>query len=362
MKFVSSVRRIVLFGVGMLLFGLVLEGALQLLPVHSRIKGMSTDDRFPIVRAQPNQDYVYSFGWDFFNVTRGRTNNVGMFNSADYVKVNHAVAVVGDSYIEARMLPYGVTLQGRLEKELSSRGISVFAASSGGAGLADYAGLAQMLHREVSPQVLVILVGEGDLLEALNSPDEGYRGMRCEAGHVVMYHVPYQRAPRTLMRNLLGRSALLRYVEFNLKAGIWMQEILHAQGRSSGTSESLNQACLADYLHRLATLAGLDSAHILFVVDGLRGKFDPKRDALRLQQARGARGDFMALARRLGFPVIDMQAIFDHAKQEDHLRVDFNPRDNHWNGLAHQLAADAVERALLERGLLGVAGLKKQSF
>ena len=60
----------------------------------------------------------------------------------------------------------------------------------------------------------------------------------------------------------------------------------------------------------------------------------------------------MALARSLGFPVIDMQPIFTRAKDMDRLRVDFNPRDNHWNGLAHQLAADAVERVFLTHGLM----------
>jgi hypothetical protein len=347
MKF-APVRHIFLFGMGILLFALAMEGVLQFLPVYSRIQGMSTDDLFPIDRAQPNQPYVYSFGWDFLNVTTGQTNNVGMFNSADYVKGVPAVAVVGDSYIEARMLPYSDTLQGHLEKTLAHQGLSVFAASSGGAGLADYAGFAAMLRREISPRILVVLVSEGDILEALGYPDPGYMGMRCDAGKVSMFSLPYHRAPRTPLRKILGSSALLRYAEFNLKAKIWVQGLLTTHEASSATSELLSEACMSNYLRQLTALAGLDSAHILFIVDGLRGKYDARRDAQRLKQAKLAREKFMVLARGLGFPVIDMQPIFDKAKEMDRLRVDFNPRDNHWNGLGHKLAADVVAPRLIQ--------------
>lgn len=335
------------------MFFVVIETVLQFLPVHSRIQGISTDSLFPIVRAQPRQEYVYSFGWDFLNVTRGRTNNVGMFNSADYAKEHPAVAVVGDSYIEARMLPYGDTLQGHLEKKLAPYGLRVFAASSGGAGLADYAGFAGMLRRELRLQALVVLVGEGDLLEVLASPDPGYMGMRCEAGHVSMYGAPYRRAPRTLLRKIAGASALVRYAEFNLKANIWLHGALNRHAESAKSIEVPTEACLSDYLQQLKSEAGLDSSHILFVVDGLRGKYDARHDAQRIMQAEAIRGEFIALARSLGFPVVDMQPIFTHARQVERLRVDFNPRDNHWNGVGHRIAADAVEGAFLSKGVPG---------
>lgn len=351
-KLATYLQRIFLLGAGAILFALVMEIMLQLLPVHSRIQGISTDALFPIDRAQPNQPYVYSFGWDFLNATTGRTNNVGMFNSADYVKSVPAVAVVGDSYIEARMLSYRETLQGRLEGTLAPYGRHVFAASSGGAGLADYLGFARMMHRELSVQTMVILVGEGDILEALESPDFGHMGMRCNAGRVSIYGIPYHRAPGTFLRKVLGVSALLRYTEFNLKADIWLHSVLSRQESSTTTSELLTDACLSDYLHQFTAAAGLDSSHILFVVDGLRGKYDPKRDAMRIKQARKVREKFMDIARGYGFHVIDMQPIFTKIKEVDRLRVDFNPRDNHWNGLAHQLAASAVERVFLKRGLI----------
>lgn len=140
----------------------------------------------------------------------------------------------------------------------------------------------------------------------------------------------------------MGASALVRYAEFNLKANIWLHGVLDRHDPGATPVEVPSKACLSDYLRQLQSEAGLDSSHILFVVDGLRGKYDARRDAQRIRQAEAVRSEFIVLARGLGFPVVDMQPIFTRARQVERLRVDFNPRDNHWNGLGHSLAADAV--------------------
>ena len=53
-------------------------------------------------------------------VNRGRVNNTGWVNDQDYRKddTTPLLAVVGDSFIEAQMVPYAETMQARLAKAL----------------------------------------------------------------------------------------------------------------------------------------------------------------------------------------------------------------------------------------------------
>ncbi len=53
------------------------------------------------------------------------------------------------------------------------------------------------------------------------------------------------------------------------------------------------------------------------------------------------RDEFMARARARGYEVVDMAPIFKAAYERDQCRFDY-AMDGHWNGHAHELAAEAV--------------------
>lgn len=348
--------RLLFFTAGGMLLVLAMEALLWLLPVNTRVQVMSTDRDFPVARAVPHQPYLYSYGWDFLNVVSAQTNNVGMFNSPDYERGIPAIGVIGDSYIEARMLPHGQTLQGNLDKWAAPAGYHTYAASAGGAGLADYLALAKIMRRELDLRSLVILINEGDVLDVLAPPQAGFMGLQCEGGKVSVRHLDYSRPDSGPLRRLAGKSALLRYLDFNLKVKPWLATALGGPAASTGgvSAHALDRACLRDYFRMMGLYAGLPSGRIIFIMDGMRGKLDRKKEPDRYQAALDALSAFRVTAQSLGFGVVDMQPIFDHAYHRQGRRVDFRPRDNHWNGLGHQLAAQELVSLLKAQG--GVLG------
>lgn len=352
MRIPTLIERIAAFTTGMLVLVLALEALLWLFPVNTRIRGISTDRDFPIVRAQPHQAYVYSYGWDFLNVTSGRTNNVGMFNSPDYSRGVPAIGVIGDSYIEARMLDSTQTLQGNLDRWIKPVGYRAFAASAGGAGLADYLALAATLQRELALRGLVILINEGDILNAEAPPTAGFAGLQCSEGRMSVRHVDYIKPEASALRRLAGASALMRYLDFNLKVVPWLSTKLSGEAAETGVAvHSLDQACLVDYFQEMSRHAGLVPGRIVFVMDGMRGKLDRKTESAKYLAAVQALQRFRETARSQGFEVVDMHPVFDAAERQG-ARVDFNPRDNHWNGLAHHLAAAEVLGILKVQGIV----------
>src|SRR5256885_14800605 len=116
----SEFRKSLLLLLGsILLWVAIAEGICQLLPVHSAFEVQPVNADNPIIRFRPNRDYLYSHGALLTNVNRGHVNNYGFVNDQDYQPgdAHPLLAVIGDSYIEAGMVPYPLTLQGRLAAE-----------------------------------------------------------------------------------------------------------------------------------------------------------------------------------------------------------------------------------------------------
>jgi hypothetical protein len=97
--------------VSLVLFLGVAEIVLRFLPVSSALQGRAVNSGQPIFHFRPNRNFVNSHGWTMRSVTHHRINNAGFVNDQDYRRDDPLplVAVVGDSYIEARMVPYAET-------------------------------------------------------------------------------------------------------------------------------------------------------------------------------------------------------------------------------------------------------------
>ena len=101
---------------------LAIEVALRFLPVSTGLRSLPVTAAEPVLRFAPDRPFVNSLGWNFYNVVRGRVNNAGFVNDQDYVKDGPPlIAVIGDSFIEAQMVPYAESLQGRLAAALTGQ-------------------------------------------------------------------------------------------------------------------------------------------------------------------------------------------------------------------------------------------------
>jgi hypothetical protein len=93
----------------------VAEVVLRFLPVASGTRTLAVNAQNPVFHFTPNRDFTFSTGWNMELAHRGHMNNVGFVNDQDYDKddARPLLAVVGDSMIEAAMVPYRETLHGR---------------------------------------------------------------------------------------------------------------------------------------------------------------------------------------------------------------------------------------------------------
>ena len=93
---------------------IVFELLLRVLPVHEGTYRLPVNEENPILHYSPNRQFVWSKGWNFSMVNEVRTNNIGFVSDIDYSEesITPLLAVIGDSYVEAIMVPFQQTAAG----------------------------------------------------------------------------------------------------------------------------------------------------------------------------------------------------------------------------------------------------------
>jgi len=337
----------------------LLEGILRFLPVRNGPRTLPVNAANPVIRYTPNRAYTFSVGWRFTIVNRGRTNNYGFVNDRDYDSASHAplLAVVGDSYVEAFMVPFPETLQGRLASCLGERG-RVYSFGASGAALSDYLVEADFARTRFRPQGLVVVVIANDYRESLmrDKPRPRFTYFErdpADSNKLRLRRIDY--APG-LLRRLTRPSALIRYFLYNADvpsalARLWARlghptrmavQVEAGTGAADPMLLSDSRRAVEEFLAELPVRSGLDRAHIALVVDGRRPDLYGDPEKITAGNYVGLmRQYFIDSARRRGFQVIDMEPRFIARHQRDGSRFEF-PSDPHWNATGHEEAARAV--------------------
>jgi hypothetical protein len=341
------------------------EAVLRFLPVASGIPTMPVTAESPVYHFTPNRDFVFSRGWDMAMVNHGHTNNAGFVNDQDYRKDGEMplIAVIGDSYIEAAMVPYGETVHGRLAKALEGK-FRVYSFAAAGTPLSQYLIWARHAVRDYGAQALVINVVGNDFDESLAAYNTrpGLWLYVPDANQVLRLRLFEYRPPA---RPRFLWSALMRYINFNLRLGlIWLElkPLLFgapamAEPRYAGNTavdagavrvnDSL--AAIDAFLRDLPDLVGLPSDRIAFTLDGFRYP----------ENATGSAGTYFDLMRRafqdkalaLGYEIIDLDPPFFLRHGRTGERFEY-PRDGHWNPAGHEVAFEAVMASRLVKTLV----------
>ncbi len=333
------------------------ELLLRVLPVHGYLRYARVDAEQPIHRFEPDQEFTWSKDWNFSIVNTVAVNNAGFVSDVAYRAdaPGPLLAVVGDSYVEAVMVPYRSTCAGRLATLLEPAA-RVYSFGMSGAPLSQYLAFARHARDTYRPDGLVVVVIDNDYDESL-----------IEYGAKVRFHqfadrgegVALERidhAP-SLRSRLLLRSALVRYLVYNLQA---LESARRVRSRIAGTEDprlfsvhtparaerarvAASKRAVDAFLDLLPAYAGLDPGRIAFVVDGIRPRL---YDGRALAAARGSFVDvmrryFLANADRAGYAAIDLQPRFIAHYRRHRQRFEW-PRDDHWNALGHERCFDAV--------------------
>ena len=335
-----------------------LEGFFRCLPVNEGLRSQSVTQDNPILRFAPNRTSIWSRGWDFSLVNRVKTNNYGFVSDIDYDPrpTTPLLAVIGDSYVEAAMVPYPKTGAAILSRSLEQKA-RVYSFASAGSPMSQYLAYAAYARDTFHPAGFVIVIVGNDFDESLlkykNAPgfhyliDDGH-------GELVLTRIDFE---QTVWRKLVQRSALGMYLATNLQLAnfkVQVNELLqslkrqylalaHSADVADNTRIADSKRAVDTFLRMLPSMSGLNPSRIVFVVDGnLPAIYEPEiLGSLEGSYFEVMRHYFMTSATEEGFEVIDMQQEFaDHYKRNGH-RFEF-PHDSHWNPIGHEVFANAV--------------------
>jgi hypothetical protein len=347
--------------IGMIIALGLAEIALRFLPVSDGLRTVAVDDANPVFHFAPNRELTWSRDWNFDIVNRIRVNNAGYVNQQNYdvADPRPLLAIVGDSYVEAAMVPYAQTLHGRLSA-LAARDMRVYSFAASGAPLSQYLVWAREARVNWKARALVVVVVGNDFDESLATYKIGdgfHHYVETADGSLELRRFDHRPSG---IRLALQRSALARYLLLNLQVqhlpyvgvlahlvtGHRRNEEFVGNTSAEAGRERLDrsQAAVRAFLADIDRYAGWRADQVLFVVDGIR--YASRTAMLAGSYFGEMRNYFMAQARRAGFEVIDMDAHFFARARHEPVRFEF-PTDGHWNGLAHGVAADAVKASEL---------------
>ena len=343
MRFLINISLGVIFALG------ILEGLFRSLPVDSGLRMASTSATDAYSRYLPQQPFVYSHGWSMMNARHGVTNNLGFINAANFDRSATDVLIIGDSFIASLMLNYPDTVQGHLE---STMGIRIGTVATPGNRLPDSLQLLRKFVPMLRPAAVVIFVKDWDPAVIAAEPVPGYNGFVSEGDNVALFHHRYQ---ESALKQWMAKSALIRYVHYNLKFAEWLSQALQFGRPISNSVDPVTPTDEAQkklkfmryYLAELNAIKQVYGLKITLLVDADRTALYPSLHKKPPNLTMEERGIFIRLANETGFELVDMQPIFMRHWAAHREVFDYLPADRHWNAVAHKLAADALLPGLI---------------
>lgn len=332
---------------------------------------MSVTADNPVFRATPNSSFVYAKNWNLQLVNRGRINAQGFVHDADYdaEATTPLMAIFGDSYVEALMVPFPDTITGRLGAQVKDNG-RIYDFSFSGAPLSQYLAWASYVRDSYKPDAATFVIISNDFDESLMK----YRSARGfqyfveeEDGSLRLQSVQTE---NHLFRRFAKKSALMRYLVFQLhlttlpgkvKAMLnppqqdQAEAVFENNAAYTVTPERLSDSkkAVVTFLDRVAEASGLPADKILFVVDGLRERiYEGKAAEASNSYAGQMFRFFIAEAKKRGFNLIDLQAVFAEDYRKNGRKFEFDI-DAHWSGYGHKVAAEAVADTSLFSDIFG---------
>lgn len=352
-------KRVFFYLVLVLLPFLIMEGIFRLLPVSNPPYILPVSQNASVAHLQPNIDYLFSAGWNFFIRANKRSNNFGYINLSDYHpdETTPLLTVIGDSFVEAHGVDAGKSAWEILDARVKGRG-RVYSIGLSGAPLSQYLVFAQFARTTFRPDAMAFVIIGNDFDESLlkYNSDPRFHYFEENGGQLALHRVDYE---LSTARTILRRSAFVRYVMLNLLAGHVLEDVrrslaqlgqaradLHGPEITQETRLYDSKRAVDQFFVALPAASGLDIGSIVFVVDALRPEM---YSAEALAQAESAyisqmRRYFMKQARSRGYEVIDMQPAFIERHRLDHSSFELPP-DGHWNALGHEIVAREMQKS-----------------
>ncbi|WP_397534925.1 hypothetical protein [Roseateles sp.] len=341
------------FTAGLLCLVVALELAFRLLPVSTAtLTGYYIDA--DLLTYPPGHSWKVATGWDLRNAQRLQANSHGFASHREFESNPNAVALIGDSYVEASMLAAQDRPGAQLERQLGGR--AVFPLGTPGTALLDYAQRIRYASERFGVKDFVVLMEAGDARQSLCG--SGNVVSRCLDAKTLQATVERQAAPSTAKR-WLRHSALAQYINSQLKfrpeafwRSVWTRQTPELQAAKPDDldratvrqadverSRQVIDAVLDRFFSEIAPYA---KGRLVIAVDGSRGvEPTPPSDG------QFERAYLIASLRERGATVVDLESIFRKHALASGRSLEVGPYDAHLNAIGVGLAMQASTSALL---------------
>ena len=335
---------------------ILLEGVLYFFPVSDGLWRAPVNKKHPVFHYVPNRTITWSQDWNFDLVNKIHINNEGFVNNQDYdpSAKTPLVAVIGDSYVQASLVPYPQTFFGRLSHEFEGKGrIYTFGASA--SGLSQYLIWAQYARDRYHPKEFIISLFGNDFVESLCSYHAVKEGIYCfnkdVQGNAQFERDDYHpgKLQKILQSTRLGRylwgNCNIKATLLNLK-DMWQEKKRYASNAAFDVKEQeMNDYrwTVDVFLDKLPEMTGVDPAHIVLLVPGFRPEMYDVEQLKEVQASVWAkmRAYIFEQAKKRNIQTLDLHPYFMENYAKDKTRFEFSA-DNHWNTKAHEVITDAI--------------------
>ncbi len=332
------------------------ETLLYYFPVNEGLRVQPVNEESPIFRFEPNREVQYSKHWNFDISNKVKINNDGFVNNADYLKNSKKplLSIIGDSYVEALMVPFDKSISGILGSEANDKRVYSFAAS--GAGLSQHLIWAKYAKKNYRSDAFIFVIIANDFSESLYKYESSPGFHRFNRKDNNDWEFVLSTYEPSLSRKILRKSKLAMYAITNLnvhklfKANLNLgqydkREQYISNFRSDVSSDFWKEAKWATqiYLENIENFAGVNKNNILFVIDGVRPHLydDNQIEMINDSFWVNIRNYFLKETSSRGFEVLDMQDKFRENYQHTGKKFEFIS-DSHWNAHGHSVVADSI--------------------
>lgn len=344
---------------GVLAVLLALEAVFRVLPVSTAtLSGYHADPN--ILGYPPGHTWRVATGWDLRNPHTLRANSLGFASTNEFKPSPTAVALIGDSFVEASMLDEADRPEPQLARALGGT-VPVYGMGGPGSALLDYAERIRFAAERLGVRQFVVFMEAGDVRQSLCG--SGNVHAACLDRTTLAPRLEHQ-PPPSLAKRLIRHSALAQYVFSQLKvdAGrLWRQALASsappvaphdapvnappsaASPPPSPIREPMVKAVADRFFERIAPHA---AERLVFVVDGRRSKAalaEPREAAGEVLRERDR---FIELARARGATIVDAEDLYRAHWASSSRSLEVGPYDAHLNRLGIELLMRAAAKAL----------------
>lgn len=293
-------------------------------------------------------------------------NNAGWNSPHDYTLEKQPgvvrVAVIGDSYVESMEVDIDKSFLILLEEALSqaiNRPVEVYNFGKSGAPLSEYLQIMRYAVSTYQPDITIITIVDNDFEESFVEYGLPYFlsfELEDDGTIVEIPPIPYEPSKQVTVFRVLARSALVRYLAYNLDyltriKLMRMNQPVELQAEDTGERRAQLSALVQYAFAQYASVAASHGSRLLVVLDAprediYRGRSLEESDIFIYHDITRSVADEQDIA------FLDLTDAFSRDYEMNRQSFNFE-NDYHWNEYGHRLVAASLLDQILALGWVG---------